>query len=454
MKNNLRHAKIGGMYHSKALSSIPVVVAADAGAGRRLRGRRRAVQFGTILLAMLIPLSGLFRIDPVAGAFVVLDRQIWFADIYIVLGLWLAVSSTLVMTYSLVGTAFCGWSCPQNTLAEWANRMTTRLLGKRAQVSLDGAPVKISAGKDKWLNWALLGGAFLAAAMVIAIIPMLYFYTPELIWRFITFQHDARLADSLHWIYTIFVLVMFVNIAFVRHFWCRFMCVYRVWQHTFKTRETLHIAHDKSHPDECARCNFCETSCFIGIDPRETVVYDACINCGECITACSSVRGARKTGNSLLRFEFGERSEKADKQQDRGRHSNVGSVLKRAPWAAALAGLGFVLFVWGIITYDPVHYTVYRAETAQGGQINDYRINVASKLYRPVSLSVSVEGLPEGAYRLEAGTMEFTGAGRQDLQLQIAGSLSPGLHPFLVHVDSEDGKRRTFRVHHLVQGGA
>lgn len=442
------------MYHSKALSSIPVVVTADARAGRRLRGRRRAVQFGTILLAILIPISGLFRIDPVAGAFVVLDREIWFADFYIVVGLWMAISSALVMTYSLVGTAFCGWSCPQNTLAEWANRMTTRWLGKRAQVSLDGEPIKVSAGKNKALNWTILGVLFLLAAMVIAIIPMLYFYTPDVIWSFITFRNDARLADSIHWIYMIFVLVMFVNIAFVRHFWCRFMCVYRVWQHTFKTRETLHIAHDKSHPDECARCNFCETSCFIGIDPRETVVYDACINCGDCITACSSIRGARKTGNSLLRFEFGERREDAEREQDRGRHSNVGSVLKRAPWATALTVFGLVLFIWGIVTYDPVHHSVYRSESAQGEQINDYRINIANKLYQPISLTVSVEGLPEGAYRLEREMVEFDRAGRQDVHLEIADSLSPGLHPFLVHIDSEDGKRRTFRVHHFVQEGA
>lgn len=444
------------MYHSKALSSIPVVVTADAKGGRRLRGARRAVQIGTLLLAILIPMTGLFRIDPTAGAFVVLDRQVWFSDFYIVVGLWLAVSSGLVMTYSLVGTAFCGWSCPQNTLAEWANHMTTRLLGKRAQVSLDGKPVQVSAGKDKVVNWALLGLAILAAAMLIALVPMFYFYPPEVVWRFVTFQHDPRLAPSLHWIYMIAVSIMFVNIAFVRHFWCRFMCVYRVWQHTFKTRETLHIAHDKSAPDECARCNFCETSCFIGIDPRQTVVYDACINCGECITACSSIRDARKTGTSLLRFELGERTEAADREEEQARHSNVGSVFKRAPWATALTMLGLSLFAWGILTYDSIHHTVYRSEmitSAQSSQINDYRINIAHKIYRPTSVTIRIEGLPEGGYHLATNEVEFDTAGRRDVDLRIDGKLAPGLYPVLVHVDSPDGGQRTFRVHHLVQKG-
>ena len=136
------------MDYDKTLRQIPVV-GADARSGRRLHLTRRAVQIGSIVLAILIPVSGLFRIDPVEGAFVVLDRQVWFSDFYIVVGLWMAVSSSLVMTYSFVGTAFCGWSCPQNTMAEWANRMTYRWLGKRAEVSLDGSPMRVSQGKDK-----------------------------------------------------------------------------------------------------------------------------------------------------------------------------------------------------------------------------------------------------------------------------------------------------------------
>ncbi len=438
------------MYYSKALSQIPVV-SADARAGRRLHGIRRAVQLGTILIAILIPVSGLFRIDPVAGAFVVLDRQIWFSDFYIVVGLWLAISSLLVMTYSMIGTAFCGWSCPQNTLAEWANKMTHRLLGKRADVSLDGSKVKISAGKNKLFNWMILGALFLIVSMAAALVPMFYFYPPEVLWKFVTFQEDERLAASLHWIYSIFVLIILVDIAFVRHFWCRFMCVYRVWQHTFKTRETLHIAYDDSQADECSRCNFCETSCFIGIDPRRTDVYDACINCGECITACSSIRDSRKTGNSLLRFELGERQE--ERTSARRRHSNVGSVVARAPWALMLALFGFSLFAWGIWTYDAYHHSVYRSESIQSGPRNDYRINVAHKLYHPAELTLSVEGLPAGSYQLDADRVIFTEAGRQDVGLHIVGDLTPGLHPFLVHLHAPGGERRSFRVHHLAASG-
>lgn len=437
------------MSYQRTLSEIPVVTA-DARAGRRLHWRRRAAQIATIAVAILIPVSGLFRIDPVAGAFVVLDRQIWFSDFYLIVGLWLAVSSLLVMTYSLVGTAFCGWSCPQNTLSEWANRMTYRLLGKRAEVSLDGAPMRVSRGKDKWLNWLILGVLFLAAAMAAALVPMFYFYPPEVVWKFATLQDDARLAGSLHWIYSIFVLIILLDIAFIRHFWCRFMCIYRVWQHSFKTRETLHIAHDKSQPDECARCNFCETSCFIGIDPRNTETFDACINCGACITACSSIRDTRGTGNSLLRFEVGERSDSRSSQEDRHR-SNVGSIMLRLPWAALLAAFGLGLFVWGVWSYQPYHFSVHQARSLQEGVEGDYTISLANKLYRPAALEVDVEGLPEGAYRLDAERVTFATAQRKDVGLHIEAQLAPGVHPFLVYVGPADGgAHESFRVHHFV----
>ena len=432
---------------NKALEQIPVV-AIDARAGQRIHWWRRFLQLATIIIAILIPASGLFRIDPVAGAFVVLDRQIWFSDFYLVVGLWLAISCLLVMTYSLVGTAFCGWICPQNTLSEWANNMTRKWLGKRAEVSLDGAGSRLSQGKNKGLNWVILGAMILVAAMIAALIPMFYFYPPEVIWSFVTFRDDARLAPSMHWIYSIFVLILWLDIAFIRHFWCRFMCIYRVWQHGFKTRETLHIAYDQGHEEECAHCNFCVSACFVGIDPRQTETYDACINCGECIHACSKIRASRKTGASLLHFEVGERSDSHEGAADK-RRSNVNSIFKRAPWALLLACFGLGLFSWGLWTYQSFHFSVYRADTPEARALGDYRINIANKLYRPMNYQVRVTGLPAGSYQLAQQTLSLATASRQDIRLHLS-QLPPGLHPFVVRVSTADGVEENFRVNHFV----
>ncbi|MDX8402256.1 MAG: 4Fe-4S binding protein, partial [Mariprofundaceae bacterium] len=119
------------MSANEALKQIPVTVERVPGADK-LHAWRRASQYLTLLILILIPVSGLFRIDPVAGAFVLLDRQVWFSDIMIVMGFWIFVASLLVMMYSLVGAVFRGWMLPQNTVSEGANELTRRLLGRRA----------------------------------------------------------------------------------------------------------------------------------------------------------------------------------------------------------------------------------------------------------------------------------------------------------------------------------
>lgn len=429
-----------------SLGRIPVV-AETIKPSKKLHWQRRAVQLGFIALLILIPVTGLFRIDPVDGAFVVLDRQIWFSDFFIVIGFWAAVASGLVLTYSMLGTAFCGWACPQNTLSEWANEKMRRLLGKRAQVALDGSKVKTSAGKNKPLNWLKLGAWFVAVSLFFALIPMFYFYPPEVVWSFVTLQQDDRLASSLHYIYGIFVLIILLNVAFIRHFFCRFMCIYKVWQHGFKTQETLHIAYDAERSDDCRKCNYCETVCFLDLDPKNTETYDACINCGECITACHNLH-ARKGERGLLKFEFGAR------EQDRpGFKTNLGSFVGRVGWTVPITLVGLALFVWGVVNYQPHHMAVYQAYSEQGTTaMQDYRINVVNKLYRPVEFKVSVEGLEPHQYRLSRSELSLATVGRGDINLHIQSTLPPGIHGVLVHVEADDGWRKSFRIQHFVEG--
>jgi polyferredoxin len=411
----------------------------------RFHWKRRLMQTIVILLAVLIPASGLFRIDPEAGAFVVLDRQIWFADFFLMGGVWITAVSALVMLYSTAGTVFCGWACPQNTLAEWANNLTRKLLGKRAEISLNGEAMRVAQAKNKALNWLLLGSAFLVVSMLFGLIPLFYFYPPDLVWSFITFQHDDRLARSLHWIYTVSVMIIFLDITLIRHFWCRFACIYRVWQHSFKTRQTLHIAYDADRAAECAKCNYCVTACFIELDPRKTDVYDSCINCGECVDACNRLHAKEGIGG-LLRFELGERKQKRDNPF----RTAAISWFARAGWVGVLAVLGLSMLTWGLYSYEPYHLAVYRADTlAQANTTQDYTISIANKMYRPAQFSVSVAGLPEGSYQLSASTINLTTAGRQSLVLSIAPDLPRGLHSFAVNVTTPDGWTGRFPMQHF-----
>jgi polyferredoxin len=226
-------------------------------------------------------------------------------------------------------------------------------------VSLAGAAPIVAATKDKALNWILLGLSLLSAALVVALVPLFYFYPPATVWSFVTWRVDLHLAASLHYIYFVFVLIILLDIAFIRHFWCRFACVYRVWQHSFRTRETLHVRYDASRADSCTKCSDCVSACFIEIDPRKTDTYSSCINCGECVDACNRMRHiCGKPG--LLSFEFGER--KAQSEARARFRDNATSLTARSKWMLLLSALGAGLFLWGLRTWEPLHVVVYRAE--------------------------------------------------------------------------------------------
>lgn len=430
---------------SSSLESIPVKI--EAKAGQAMHWQRRGIQAAFILVLVLIPVTGLMRIDPIAGAFVILDRQVWWSDFFLVFGLWLTLAAGLVLMYSAVGTAFCGWACPQNSLSEWANHMTRKLLGKRAQLELDGKRMQVGSGKNRWLNWLILGVSMLAVSMFFALIPLLYFYPPEVIWSFITFAQDERLAESLHFIYSVFVVVLFLNIAFIRHFWCRFMCVYKVWQHGFKTKQTLHIAYDQSRAELCEKCNYCNTACFIDLDPRKTDIFDSCINCGECITACNKLQ-AKKGEPGLLSFRLGDHQ--ATKAAFFNLSTRLGSLSTRVRWTIPFALLGLLMFSWGVISYESYHLTVYRADISHGSQILDYRVAVSNKLYKQAKVQITVEGLTPEQFQLSRSEARLETAGRADLELKISDKLKPGLHSILVHAKTADGWHESYRLQHFV----
>jgi polyferredoxin len=433
---------------NEALKKISIQVE-QAPASKHLHRWRRLSQYLTLLVFILIPVSGLFRIDPVAGAFVLLDHQVWFSDIFIVMGFWIFIASLLVMMYSLVGAVFCGWMCPQNTVSEWANELTRKLLGRRAKVmDMSGERMRVAERRRSLLNKAILGMALLLAAMFYALIPLLYFYPPQAIWSLITFQEDARLASSLHWIYFVCVAVMLLDIAVIRHLMCKYMCIYRVWQHSFKTSDTLRIQYDANRSDDCANCHFCVDSCFLDLDPRQSDVFDSCVNCGECITACDHLheRSKKLQGSGLLRFAIGDREGK----RQRGA---VGSFFSRAKAATTFTVLGGILFAIGVVNYQPAWFTVEQSKDDHGRGGLEYRINVAHKLYDPADMQIRIKGLAPNEYSLEHARIHFDSVGRKDVGLRLSKDMSKGLHRFYIEINSTQGWHESFEVRHYASGG-
>jgi polyferredoxin len=307
------------------------------------RWKRRAVQIGTILLIALIPATGLFRIDLTTASFTILDRTLWWWNFFFVFGLGLMIATVPIITYMTIGTVWCGWACPQNTVSEWANNLTHKLLGKRANVDIDSEGLKVAEAKNKALNWILLGLSFIAASLLLGIIPFLFFFSVGEVWAFITFSSDAKVSGFMRPLYLVTVSLIFIDIAVVRYFWCDYICLYRIGQRIFISKEALHVKYDTARSADCAKCNYCSVSCITGINPTNIKLEDSCINCGECIDACNRLH-EKKGVHGLLQFRFSEDSRINTWRGYLGRMA-----AKFNWWVGAIFLLGCVMFVWGVV---------------------------------------------------------------------------------------------------------
>lgn len=309
---------------------------------------RRATQLVSLLLLALIPALGIFRIDFSSASYHILGRDIFWSDFAFMVGLVLVTTTAPVLTYMTIGTVWCGWACPQNLLSEWANNLTYKFLGKRADVRVDGKGVVIAASKNKVINWLILGVAFLGAALVLAFIPVLLFYPPSVAFTLIPFVSHHESPNFLVFMYYFTVLLIFIDIAVARYLFCDYACFYRIGQRIFKTKNALHIAYDASRSSDCSRCSYCATSCITAIEPTDIKTYDACIGCGECIDACDSLHaGAGKEG--LLYFEIGAKGGSSTWKQ------KLREMSSRLNWMiGAFLVLGCALIAWAVATQPPV----------------------------------------------------------------------------------------------------
>ena len=306
------------------------------------RWKRRIVQLSTLILIALVPASGLLRIDLTTASFFILGHQIWWSSFTLIFGLALVLATAPILTYMTIGTVWCGWACPQNLLAEWANNLTHRLLGKRASVAVGGDGLKVAAAKNKLLNWAILGISFLAASVFLALIPFLFFYTPTEVWEMVTYRNPEKLSPLI--VYLIMVFLVFIDIAVLRYFVCDYVCFYRMGQRIFKTHDALHVTYDAARSPDCTKCNYCATVCITNIQPTHIKPDDICINCGVCIDACDRLHH-QSAMPGLLKFELSSNPANTTRQQNK-----ISLLLKKNGGLITLLSAGIAMTVWGIVT--------------------------------------------------------------------------------------------------------
>lgn len=239
-------------------------------------------------------------------AFVQFDMQELYLMPFLLMLMFLGIFGMTVMG----GRVFCGWVCPQTVFRViYRDLIETKLLGLRSRIKNKQKDPDMSKPENKvkkviailiWTALALLAGADF----------LWYFVPPE--------DFFVYLADfNNHWIVfgTVLGIAAFLiyDIVFLKEDFCVYVCPYSRIQSVLYDEHTVMALYDmhrggniydkdtklyskqkeivEAQPHaECTACESCVTVCPTHIDIRKGLQLD-CINCLECVDACTTVMG-------------------------------------------------------------------------------------------------------------------------------------------------------------------
>lgn len=402
---------------------------------------RYAVQTAVVLLLILLPFTGIFHVDLSTGRFVIAGYQVWWSDFFLILPFWIFVISAMAAIYALLGMVYCGWACIQNTFSEWTNGLARMAFGSASlgpgfgEVSLVPVRHKKVTPVRKSLQWAFFLGGILLFSLTVSVIISAYVIPPLTLWKDLVFLRDP----VAYWLVFGIGGVMFLNLLLVRHYWCKWVCPYPLWQHMFKTDDTLKVAFDHKRRGECTGCNLCVKSCFIDIDPRDTKNYTRCINCGECVVACEDY-SAKRGVPSLLTFHKNGVYVETDGTM-KGRRLSPGML--RFILAGTFSLFPLSLFIYGLMTYAPYHVNLSQVP----GRLDQFEVGLYNKTPRVERFTLEEKGLPADRVRFDLKKITLPAGEHLKVHFTVTQGkdLGPGLHNFEVRVRAYTPKAEEFR---------
>lgn len=211
----------------------------------------------------------------------------------------------------LGGRVFCGWMCPQTIFrVVYRDLIETKLLGLRKRIKNKQQEPDYSKTENKIkrlvaiLIWT--GLSFIAAADL-----MWYFVPPE---DFLVYIQNP--SEHLVLVGTIIGIVSFLvyDVIFLQENFCVYVCPYSRIQSVLYDDDTIMAVYNPNRGGEiyneqkeklftkqkdllsvntnaeCTTCESCVTVCPTHIDIRKGLQLE-CINCLECVDACTEVMG-------------------------------------------------------------------------------------------------------------------------------------------------------------------
>ncbi|WP_144291647.1 cytochrome c oxidase accessory protein CcoG [Rhodoligotrophos appendicifer] len=225
--------------------------------------------------------------------------EIWPQEFYYVAGLLIMAGLGLFLVTSVLGRAWCGYTCPQTVWTDLFIAVERMIEGDRnARMKLDKAPwtfEKLRKRVSVNVLWLLIGlctgGAWI-----------FYFAdAPSLARGLVTFEAPAIAYTTM----AILTATTFVFAGYMREQVCTYMCpwpriqgamldesslivTYNGWRGEPRSRHQKRAEAQGLPVGDCVDCNACVAVCPMGIDIRDGEQLE-CITCALCIDACNDV---------------------------------------------------------------------------------------------------------------------------------------------------------------------
>ena len=238
--------------------------------------------------------------------------EIWPQEFYFVAGLLVMAGVGLFLVTSVVGRAWCGYSCPQTVWTDLFIAVESFLEGDRnARMRLDAAPYtthKIAVRTIKHLVWILIsiatGGAWI-----------FYFAdAPTLLEEIFTGQAPFVAYATVG----VLTFTTYVLGGLMREQVCIYMCpwpriqsamldedslvvTYNAWRGEPRSRGTKKSKAEGLIAGDCVDCNACVAVCPTGIDIRNGQQME-CITCALCIDACDNIMDKLNRPRALIEY--------------------------------------------------------------------------------------------------------------------------------------------------------
>ncbi|HMN17373.1 MAG TPA: 4Fe-4S binding protein [Ignavibacteriaceae bacterium] len=265
---------------------------------------RKAVQIFSLVFLIAVPIMVVNEIYSILGTLysitifgvdivdpaMALQTTLLSRELVEVLIIGFIIPALLALIF---GKIFCSWMCPFNTLSEYWQLVTKKILPKRFK------KIKIKhveKNPNPLIYWGIL--IFLFILTVILDFPLITFLSaPGIISAEIS-HYVMGMGIGLELF--IVILIIFIEGITFKSYWCKYVCPVGGVLAIFRTPKTLSIIHNESACSCAANVEPCSIACPLGLSPKSEKLYPYCYNCGLCIKICE------KTGFGALSFGFGQ----------------------------------------------------------------------------------------------------------------------------------------------------